>query len=80
MGKAAWRKIQISPATKATRIFPRENNKATKGRSWKRILSLLLFFLDSKKKIFKAVANPSFLIFERRLDTLHRSSLSSFQN
>lgn len=30
-GEAGWRKIQISPATKAVKRFPRENNKLSKG-------------------------------------------------
>lgn len=76
MGKAAWRKIQI---TKASRIFPRENNKASKGSSnsiethfFQRFLSPFSFRIG-KKKIFKALASffPFVSSFKQRLDSFH---------
>lgn len=77
MGKAARRKIQI---TKASRIFPRENNKASKGSSnsienhfFQRFLSPFFSFSDWKKKIFKALASffPFVSSFKQRLDSFH---------
>lgn len=82
MGKAARRKIQI---TKASRIFPRENNKASKGSSnsienhfFQRFLSPFFFFSDWKKKNFQSFSEFLSLRFEfqttTRLFSPHRIS------